>query len=343
MGIHLVTGGAGFVGKRIVETLVEAGYQVRSIDLLSSEGLPKGVEHFQGSILDRDLLKRSMGNVEVLHHVAAAVPLAGSRRVFEEMNVEGTRLVLDQAIQSGARHFNYVSSSAVYGKVQSEDCPLKETSPPRPFEAYGASKLRGEELVMEKTSIHKELKATIIRPRTVLGPGRLGIFDLLFHWVANNKNIYIIGPGTNKIQLVHVDDLARFSVLAAEQGASGIYNVGTDRFNTMNELLRNLCHFAGSRSKIVSIPTRIAQSGLWAVDKLRLSPFSSWHYTTFHRDYYFDLTKAMGVASWRPRFSNEEMLIESYKWYLQNSGSKNIGRSIHNRPLKKGLISLFTR
>src|SRR5690606_5885487 len=117
--------------------------------------------------------------------------------------------------------------------------------------------------------------------------GRLGIYQILFDWIAEHRRIFIIGDGSNRMQFVHAEDLVDFILLALSLGRGGTYNVGTDDFGTLREDLSGLIDHAGSRSRIVGLPVRPAVTSLAALHALRLSPLVPWQYRTYHRDCYF--------------------------------------------------------
>ena len=343
MALHLVTGGSGFVGHALVQKLLKSGHSVRILDPIASTLHHPSLQTYQDSILNQDILQQSLTDVDVVHHAAAAVPLIQSAQAFAEVNIQGTKLVVEAAAKAKVRHFNMLSSSAVYGDIKSEDCPLAEQSLTRPFENYGKSTLEAEQFVLDKISQQSSMSCTILRPRTILGPGRLGIFDLLFTWIQNGNTIFLIGDGSNRLQLIHVDDLAESCLLAAEKKRSGIFNIGTQNFSSLRDSILNLCVHAHSRSRIQPIPIGLAIPSLFLLHKMHLSPFGAWHYRTFHRDYYFDTTKAEQQLGWHAQYSNNLMLVEAYDWFTKNRHSLPQTGSIHKRSLQRGILSLFMR
>ncbi len=272
---HLVTGGSGFLGSAIARRLLARGDEVRILDVWEDEGRSKDVEFVESDILDRDGVARAMRGIDVVHHNVALVPITKSGDRFWTVNVEGTRIAAEEAVRAGAGAFVYMSSSAIFGKPQSN--PILDSAAPHPIEKYGRAKLAGEETARAVCEA-AALQFIAIRPRTILGPGRLGIFDILFDWIREGRNVYTLGTGNVRFQFVHADDLIDAYMLALDQKRTGTYNVGTDRFGTMREALEGVIGHAGSPSKVVGVPAAVAINALRVADWLRISPLGPYHY-----------------------------------------------------------------
>ena len=188
MATHLVTGGAGFVGSQLVRALAARGEQVRVLDLLDVAERPPGVEVVLGDVLDRRRVEEAVDGVEVVHHNAALVPVTRAGARFARVNTGGTQIVLDAARRAGVRFFVHVSTSAVFG-VPAE-CPITESTQPRPVEDYGRSKLEAERIV----SASVQLPTTIVRPVAVYGPGDRGFLSIF----SLAKRGLLIYPGTRR-------------------------------------------------------------------------------------------------------------------------------------------------
>ena len=338
MRTHLITGGSGFIGSRLARRLVEEGERVRILDLIRDADLPEGIAFHQGSICDRATVASAMEGVDVVHHHAALVAQAGAGRAYDAVNVQGTRIVAEEAVRAGVGVFVHVSSTAVFGLPPSG--AITADTVPQPFEHYGRSKLAGEHLVTEICD-RAGIALIIIRPRATLGEGRLGIYQILFQWIAEGRRIYIIGDGHNRIQFIHADDLVSAILLTLSHGQGGVYNVGTDRFGTLREDLDGLIAYAGSRSRITGLPVAPAMTALGLLRRARLSPLVPWQYRTYHRDCWFDVEplKALG---WRPRHSNADMLAESYDWFCANRFSSR-SASPHRSLLGQQALGLLRR
>lgn len=335
----LVTGGSGYLGETVVRKLRERGDDVRVFDLVDNEDRPTEVEYFRGDIRDRDAVRRALDGVRVVHHDVAQVPLAKDREQFWSVNVEGTRVLLDAALAAHVEKVVLVSSSAVYGVPPRN--PVGLDVAPRPQEAYGTAKLQGERIAQEY--IARGLDVTIVRPRTVLGHGRLGIFQILFEWVRRGRPVYTLGNGQNRYQFVHADDLTEVCLRADRVPGPRTFLAGTDRFGTMRELLSGLIQHAGSGSKIRALPFRTTQLGMAVTSKLGLSPLGDYHTLMYGREMFFDVSETKRVLEWTPRYSNAEMIAESYDWYVANREQvlARRGASHHRSPVKLGVLKLL--
>jgi nucleoside-diphosphate-sugar epimerase len=181
-----------------------------------------------------------------------------------------------------------------------------------------------------------------VRPRTILGHGRLGIFGILFEWVADGADIFVLGDGSNRYQFVHADDLADVCILAGAKAGPDVFNVGTDRFGTMRESLEALCAHAGTGSKVRSLPAGPAALGMRAAAGLHVAPFAPYHWLMYSKSLWFDIQHVRDALGWQPTFSNEEMLADSYDWFLANrAGTDDASKSHHRTIAKQGALKLL--
>lgn len=339
--LHLVTGGSGFLGNLIARRLLERGDRVKVLDIWEDQTRPKEIEFIECDIRNKEGVFNAMRGVDVVHHNVALVPLTKSGHKFWEVNVEGSRMAAEAAVRAGVKAFIHMSSSALFGVP--ETFPITDSTPMHPVEIYGRAKLAGEQAVREVCQ-KATLSLIVIRPRTILGEGRLGIFQILFEWIRDGNNVFVIGDGNNKFQFVHAHDLMDAYLLALDLGKPGIYNVGTDRFGTVREALEHVISYAQSPSKVKSLPAALTIKSLQVADVLGLSPLAPWHYLTYHKPFYFDVSKLLAMG-WRPKYSNDEMFRESYEWFKNNYdrlAAQKTG-SAHRRPVKEGLLWLLKK
>jgi nucleoside-diphosphate-sugar epimerase len=222
--------------------------------------------------------------------------------------------------------------------------PVDESVEPTPGEEYGKAKLEAERLLRRYVDAC-DIDATIIRPRTILGHGRLGIFQILFNWLEEGWNIPVLGRGDNTYQFVHADDLADACVRAADRPGFAVYNVGAERFGTMRETLEALCTHAGTGSRVRSIPMGPAVIAMRVTSALGLSPLGPYHSLMYGRSLYFDITRAKEELGWQPSWSNTEMICQSYDWYRAHKQEieRQAWRSPHRSAVKQGVLRLAKR
>jgi len=279
-----------------------------------------------------------MQDVDIVHHTAALVPLTKSGSRFQDVNVTGSRIVAEEAAYAGVKCFIHMSSSAIFG---APPCPASNDTPLKPLEIYGKSKLDGE-LAVREVADQNGMKLIAVRPRTIIGEGRLGIFQILFDWIKDGADVYVIGDGSNKIQLLEATDLINAYMCVYDAGKPGLYNVGTDRYGTIREALENLSKHAGSRSKVRSLPDGLTVGVLGLLDKVGLSPLAPWHYLTYGKDFYFDLQPLTSLG-WKPRYSNDEMLSEAYDSFISNYQQlmATTNGSAHRKKVKERMLSVL--
>jgi nucleoside-diphosphate-sugar epimerase len=339
--LHLITGGSGFLGNLIARRLTASGEQVRVLDIWEDQTHAEQIEFFHGDICDRARVREAMKGIDVVHHNAALVPLTKSGGRFWEVNVEGSRIAAEEASAAGVQSFVHMSSSAIFGVP--EHCPVTEATPLKPAEIYGKAKLAGE-LAVREVCGKSGMQLIVIRPRTILGEGRLGIFQILFQWIHEGRNVYVMGRGNGLFQFVHAHDLMDAYMLALKHGKSATYNVGTDRFGSIREALEALIRYAQSESKVKSLPAGLTVNALRLLDKLGLSPLAPWHYLTYHKPFCFDVSTILALG-WKPKYSNDEMFRESYDWFINNYDRLAAAKagSAHRRPVREGLLWLLKK
>jgi len=337
----LVTGGSGFFGHLLVERLLARGDSVRNFDLFAADDEFAGVEFHRGDIRDADAVRRACDGIDIIYHNIAQQPLSKDPELMRSVNLDGTRNLLSAALERGVTKAIFTSSTAIFG-IPSE-LPIRRSTKPTPCEPYGRTKVASEQLC--RTYIEQGLDVTMIRPRTILGHGRLGIFQMLFEWIREGRNVPVMGRGDNLFQFIHAHDLADATILAAHRTGPQVYNIGTDRFGTMREVLEALCRHAKTGSEVRSVPDAPVQWLMAASGKLGLSPLGAYHYMAYGKPNYFDISDAVSELDWRPTYSNEEMMIASYDWYLENREDvlNSKWASPHKSAVKQGILNLAVR
>ncbi len=334
----LITGGSGYFGTILAEQALLRGDAVRILDLNAPAPVLARADFVAGDVRDPETVRAACDGVDVVFHNVAQVPLAKDRALFDEVNVGGTANVLVAARDARVAKVVHTSSSAVYG-IPSHN-PVTDRTPLRPLEAYGRAKLRAELACHD--AIAAGLDVTIVRPRTVLGLGRLGVMALLFDFVADGAPVFVLGGGHNRYQLVHAADLADACLRAADRAGPSVYNVGARTFGTIRETLQALVDHAQTGSRLRSVPVAPARLAMHALAALGLAPFAPYHWLLYSESLYFDITPAQTELGWEPQHSNASMVIESYEWFLAHrDDSDDAARSHHQSPVQPGLVRML--
>ena len=336
----LVTGGAGYFGDLLTRRLLERGDFVRIFDINHPTDVYPGTEVVQADIRDTDALLSACQDIDVVFHNAAQVAMAKDKDLFWSVNHDGTKTLLESCVRRAVKKVVYTSSSAVYGIPKAN--PSTEDTSPSPVEEYGRAKLAGETLCWEYAE--KGLDVSVVRPCTIMGHGRLGIFQILFEWIYQGKSIPVLNDGKNIYQFVHADDLAEVCIQASTLKGSDAFNCGTDRFGTMREVLEHLCRHAGTGSKVKSLPMWPVAIAMNLSAGLGISPLGAYHAAMYGRSIYFDISKARTKLGWTPHYSNNEMFVESYDWYVANRTAVLAGEgtaSHHRSAVEQGALRIL--
>jgi nucleoside-diphosphate-sugar epimerase len=335
-----LSGGAGFLGLHLARRLLADGHDVRTLDVvpLDDAELERSVHEVRGDVRDHGAVAELVAGADVVVHAAAALPIQASRDSIRSVNVTGTENVLLAARDAGVRRVVFVSSTAVYGVPEKH--PIEEDDPLVGVGWYGESKIDAEALCRVAA-----VETTIVRPKTFIGPERLGVFEILFDWIREGRRIYILGKGHNRYQLLAVEDLVDAIVRAATvpEAARHTFNIGATEFGTVRSDLQALIDHARSPSRLQPIPVKPAELTLRALELMHLSPLAEWHYKTAHKDSFVDVTRAQRLLGWQPRLSNKAALIETYDWYLANRERVGAAGVTHRVPWNQQALGLLKK
>jgi nucleoside-diphosphate-sugar epimerase len=280
-----------------------------------------------------------MAGVDVVVHAAAALPHYTPQDIFTT-DVEGTRIVLDAALRHGVGRAIHISSTAVYGIPDHH--PLLEDDRLVGVGPYGEAKVEAEQVCAEYRA--KGLCVPILRPKSFVGPERLGVFAMLYDWAQTGHNFPVPGSGRNRYQLLDVEDLCQAIYLAATIDralANDTFNIGAREFTTLARDYQAVLDEAGHGKRIIPLP---AEPVIWALrllDRLGLSPLYPWVYETVGKDSFVSIEKAERVLGFRPAYSTREALVRNFRWYLV-SYEKFAGQSgvTHRVPWSQGALGL---
>lgn len=337
-----VTGGSGFLGINLIRRLLKDGYDVVSLDLVEFdyEDCKDKIEHVVGDIRNMDQVNECMKGSDYCIHCAAALPLYKKEEIFST-DIDGSRNVVTSAYKHKIKRFIQISSTAVYGIPDHH--PLLETDKLDGVGPYGVAKIEAEKECIKYRK--KGLTTTIIRPKSFIGPERLGVFALFYDWAKDGKGFPMIGSGNNKYQLLDVDDLCDAIIncmTLPEKKVNDVFNIGAKEYTTMKEDYQAVLDYAGFGKKIKGFPAGPVIFALRVLEKLHLSPLYKWVYETASKDSFVSIEKAEKQLNFRPKYSNKDALLRNYKWYLKNL-NKFEGQSgvSHRVPWKQGILKLF--
>lgn len=345
MTLVSITGGAGFLGLQLARRVIADGNSVRTLDIAplddrELEREERRVEEVRGDVRSERDVRAIVSGADVVVHAAAALPIQSSREAIRSVNVEGTANVLAGALDAGVRRVVLISSTAVYGVPERH--PIREGDPLIGVGWYGESKIDAERVAGEFGL--RGLDVVIIRPKTFIGPERLGVFEILFDWIREGRRIPILGDGHNRYQLLAVEDLVDAVVRSFDAPVAGeAVNVGAGSFGTVRGDLQALCDHAGSGSRLWPVPVRPAELSLRALERARLSPLAEWHYRTAHRDSFVSIDKARDLLGWEPRLSNAETLCATYDWYLAHLDEMRGVGTTHRVPWNQQALGVLKR
>jgi len=340
MSNYLITGGSGFLGINLIRFLLARGHKVRSIDFAPFDYPEKEmIQAVLDDIRNKKAVDQCMQDIDIVVHAAAALPLYKKEEIFST-DVDGTRNIFEAASKYGVQRIIHISSTAVYGIPDHH--PLYEDDDLSGVGYYGQAKILAEEICNDFRK--KGMCVSIIRPKSFVGPERLGVFALFYDWAKDGKNFPMIGNGRNRYQLLDVEDLCAAIYLCATKNSNIVndtFNIGAKEFATMKEDYQAVLDRAGFHKQIIGFP---AQPMIWALsflEFLRISPLYKWVYETASKDSFVSIEKAEKVLGFKPNFSNRQALIRNYEWYLDNVDKfKDKSGVSHRVPWKQGILKL---
>ncbi len=336
---YLITGGAGFLGINLARFLLKKGHKVTSLDIaeFDYDDVKDRVTAITGDIRDRAKVDQAMEGIDIVVHTAAALPLYTKRDIFTT-DIDGSRNVMESALVHRVRRAIHVSSTAVYGIPDHH--PLREDDKLDGVGPYGIAKIEAEKVCLDIRD--KGMCVPIVRPKSFIGPERLGVFALLYDWAKDGKGFPMIGSGRNRYQLLDVEDLCEAIHLCATvdaERANDTFNIGAREFTTMREDYQAVLDRAGFGKKIRGFPAAPMIWTLRFLELLKLSPLYKWVYETASKDSFVSIEKAERVLGFAPRYSNKDALIRNYEWYLENVARfENASGISHRVPWSQGVL-----
>jgi nucleoside-diphosphate-sugar epimerase len=321
----LVTGGTGFTGSQLVRRLLERGHKVSVVDnargLFFDELTRLGAKITLGTITDPDLMNRAVSGNEVVFHVAAAFRgVELPHKVYWEVNVEGTRKVLEASLRQGVRRFIYCSTEGVHGHIKHP--PADENAPIAPKDYYQYSKWEGEKVVHEY--MKKGLPGVILRPTAIYGPGDPERFLLIYRRVQTGV-FPMFGSGKITYHPLYIDNLNDAFELAMEkeEALGQTYLIADEEYVSIEDLVKAVARVMGREVRIPHFPFWPLYLASFlcelACKPLRITP------PIFRRraDWYrqnraFSIEKAKKELGYHPKVGLFEGLTRTYQWYLEH-------------------------
>ena len=336
---YLITGGAGFLGINLVRYLHSRGHEITSLDIVPFDypDMNDKIKIITGDIRDKQKVKEAIAEQDIVVHTAAALPLYKPEDIYST-DIDGTRNLIEESFEQKIKRFIHISSTAVYGIPDHH--PLLEDDKLDGVGPYGKAKILAEEECIKFRK--KGMCVPILRPKSFIGPERLGVFDLLYDWAQDGRGFPMIGNGKNRYQLLDVEDLCESIYLTAtldEKIVNDTFNIGAKEFTTMREDYQAVLDYAGFGKKIVGLPEKPIIYTLKFLEALKLSPLYKWVYETASKDSFVSIEKAEKILGYKPKFSNKDALIRNYKWYIEHRDEFiNKGGVSHRVPWKQGIL-----
>ncbi|MEV4759255.1 NAD-dependent epimerase/dehydratase family protein [Micromonospora sp. NPDC049559] len=332
----VVTGASGMLGGFVVRRLTAEGVPVHGVDLrVPAEA---GIAATVADVRDRAAMTAAFRRAGAVVHCAAALPSYAPQEI-RSVIVDGTRSVLAAALDAGVPRVVHVSTTAVYGLP--ELVPTPETHPRDPVDTYGRAKAAAEELAEEFRG--RGLCVPVLRPKTFLGPGRMGLFAMLFEWAHEGRHFPILGRGDVRIQMCAVEDLTEcvlVALRAAPAVADDTFNVAAARFGTLREDFQAVLDAAGHHRRVISVPARPALLTLRLLRRARLSPVYDRLLRKLLADSYVSTDKARDRLGFTPRYSNQDALLRTFRWWREQrdrGGAAQAGRTSRD-PWSQGAL-----
>lgn len=318
----LVTGGTGFTGKALVRRLLDAGHEVVALDYqegLKTEELRQwGAKVVIGTVTDKAIVGKVMAGIDIVHHLAAAFrEMDVPNSYYDEVNIEGTRIVLEEAFQQKVKKFVYCSTCGVHGNI--DNPPGDESAPIQPGDYYQRTKYEAEPIVQEY--FRKGMKTVILRPAAIYGPGDPERFYMIFKRVAKGY-FPMFGSGKTYYHPLYIDNLVDAFMLSMEEGKGEgqAYLIADEEYLEIEDLVKRTARVLKVSVRIPHFPVMPVVIAGHICEQL-CKPF---HITPiiFPRrvDWYrqnraFKIDKAKKELGYNPRIGIDEGLRRTGEWY----------------------------
>jgi nucleoside-diphosphate-sugar epimerase len=320
--------------------LLVRGWTVRSIDIAPFDYPERPrIDAILGDIRDARVVDPAVNGVDVVVHCAAALPLASASEILST-GVQGTRVLLDAAQRHGVQRFIFISSTAVYGIPG--DHPIREDEPLHGVGPYGNAKIGAERLCEDQRA--GGMCVCVLRPKSFVGPERLGAFELLYDWAFDGRGFPLLGRGDNLYQLLDVEDLCDVIFLCmtlAPDAVNDTFNVGAHQFGTLRQSFQAVLDRAGHGRRVVPLAATPAVWTLRVLEALKLSPLYRWIYESASHSSVVSTQRLRLRTGFVPRYSNTDALLRNYEWYVAHRTELGARSGVtHRLPWRRGFLRL---
>lgn len=319
----LVTGGTGFTGSHLCKRLIERGYSVRALvrDKSRGDDLARwGVELVVGDLRNRRSLAKATQGIDTVYHIAASFrPENISRRDLWEINVEGTRNLLEVSIAADVGRFVHCSTVGVHGNIKNP--PASEETPYQPEDSYQASKAEGERVVLQH-AIKSGPDIVVFRPAGIYGPGDVRFLKLFK--AIKKRRFVMLGSGQVLYQLIYIDDLIEGILLCGtkEEAVGQVFILTGQAPITLNCLVQeiaNTVHVQVPRGHFPVMPVYLAGFACELFFKpLGIQPpIYRRRVDFFRKDRAFSIEKAKNKLGFQPKVELKFGLQKTTAWYKE--------------------------
>jgi nucleoside-diphosphate-sugar epimerase len=319
-----VTGASGFTGSYLCKALLEKNYNVKALVRKNSnrENLEKmNIQFIEGDLADPDSIKGKIKDIDIVFHIAALYRQEGvSKDMFTKVNLEGTRIMLDESIASGVKRFVHCSTVGVQGEISNP--PASEDAPYKPGDHYQVSKLEGEKLALSYFNQGK-IDGVVVRPVGIYGPGDTRFLKLFKH--IYKGNFKMIGKGNVLYHLTFVEDLVQGIILAGETPTASrqIYTIGGNEYLPLTDLASMIAQILDKPISKIHIPLWPVYAAAFLCEMICRPlgiepPLYRRRLDFFTKDRAFDISKARNELGYNPKVPLKEGLERTAKWYKEN-------------------------
>jgi nucleoside-diphosphate-sugar epimerase len=319
-----VTGASGFSGSYLCKALLEKKYNVKALVRKNSnrENLENlDIQFIEANLADPDSIKGKIKDTDIVFHIAALYRQEGvSKDMFTKVNLEGTRIMLNESITSGVKRFVHCSTVGVQGEISNP--PATENAPYKPGDHYQVSKMEGEKLALSYFNEGK-IDGVVVRPVGIYGPGDTRFLKLFKH--IYKGNFKMIGKGNVLYHLTFIEDLVQGIILAGETPTASrqIYTIGGNEYLPLTDLANMIAQILDKPISKIHIPLWPAYTAAFLCEMICRPlgiepPIYRRRLDFFTKDRAFDISKARNELGYNPKVPLKEGLTRTAQWYKEH-------------------------